>query len=170
VKGHEVTFRSVKTVVETIPNARFLIVGDGPRQSELERMVRDLGISEYVIFAGFVDNIPEIYSFSDAAVLSSWSEGLPQSLLQAMASGVPVIATRVGGVPEIVINEETGILVDAGDHEALAEGIVRILRDSTEAVRFTENAKKLVSEEHSLTHMIDRIEELYKELINSKNV
>ncbi len=96
VKGHEVTFKSVKMVVESVPHAKFLIVGDGPRKEALVNLVHDLGISGHVIFTGFVENIPEIYSFSDVAVLSSWSEGLPQSLLQAMAAGVPVVATRWG--------------------------------------------------------------------------
>jgi len=168
VKGHEVTLHAVKKVISASPDARFLIVGDGPRQAKLERMVKDLGISEYVIFTGFVDNIPEIYSFSDAAVLSSWSEGLPQSLLQAMASCVPVIATGVGGVSEVVINEKTGILVDAGDHEALAQGIIMILEDPDLGSGLAENGKELVFKEYSLKHMIDRIEGLYNKLLNNK--
>jgi glycosyltransferase involved in cell wall biosynthesis len=168
VKGHEVTLGTVKKVISASPDARFLIVGDGPRQAELEKMVKALGISEYVIFAGFVDNIPEIYSFSDVAVLSSWSEGLPQSLLQAMASGVPVVATGVGGVPEVVIHEKTGVLVEAGDHEALAKGVIKILTDNGFASQLVDNAKELVQKEHSLNHMIDKIEDLYNTLLKQK--
>jgi glycosyltransferase involved in cell wall biosynthesis len=168
VKGHEVTFRAVKTVVESMPDAKFLIVGDGPREAALKDYVADLNVSDHVIFSGFVDDIAEIYSFTDVAVLSSWSEGLPQSLLQAMASGVPVVATRVGGVPEVVIHEKTGLLVEAGDHEALAKGVIRILNEHGFASQIAENAKELVQKDHSLDHMIDKIEDLYNTLLKQK--
>lgn len=170
IKGHEVTLKAVKTVVDTFPQARFLLVGDGPRKEILERLVQDLGISQHVMFTGFVKDIPEIYSFSDIAVLSSWSEGLPQSLLQAMAAGVPVVATRVGGVPEVVIHEKTGLLVDPGDHEGLAKGIIRILGNPDMSARFAESAKKHVMDNHSVKYMVDKIEGLYKDLLEKKNI
>jgi glycosyltransferase involved in cell wall biosynthesis len=169
VKGHEVTLKSVKKVVESIPNARFLIVGDGPRRKELENMANEMGILEHVTFTGFVRDIPEIYSFSDVAVLSSWSEGLPQSLLQAMAAGVPVIATRVGGVSEIVIHEKTGILIEPGDHEALGKGIIQTFNNPDYAMQLAERAKDNVRKEHSVGHMVDKIEGLYKDLLNRCN-
>jgi glycosyltransferase involved in cell wall biosynthesis len=168
VKGHEVTLKSVKTVIAVFPNAKFLIVGDGPRKDALVNFTNELDISRHVIFTGFVENIPEIYSFSDVAVLSSLSEGLPQSLLQAMAAGVPVVATKVGGVPEVVLHEKTGVLTEPGDHEGLARGIIRILNNPDEAVQFTRNAKDLVLKEHSVHHMVDKIEGLYMSLLNQK--
>jgi glycosyltransferase involved in cell wall biosynthesis len=168
VKGHEVTFNAVKMVVESVPAAKFLIVGDGPRKEALEKAVRDLGISEYVIFTGYVEDIPEVYSISDVAVLSSWSEGLPQSLLQAMAAGVPVVATKVGGVPEVVINEKTGLLIEPGDHKALAKCIIKILNNRDFSLKIAESAKDHIMKEHSVTHMIDKIETLYKNLLNQK--
>ncbi|NOZ68482.1 MAG: glycosyltransferase family 4 protein [Deferribacteres bacterium] len=168
VKGHEVTLKAVKTVVESVPDARFLIVGDGPRKEALENMAAGLGISGHVIFTGFVEDIPGIYSFSDVAVLTSWSEGLPQSLLQAMAAGVPVIATRVGGVPEVVIHGRTGMLVEPGDHKALAEGIIKILNDPGLSMQLAGNARDTIVNEHSVTHMIDKIEGLYERLLRQK--
>ncbi|RJQ19420.1 MAG: glycosyltransferase family 1 protein [Nitrospiraceae bacterium] len=165
VKGHEVTLRAVKSVVDFFPNTKFLIVGDGPREETLKNLAKELGISEHVIFTGFVENIPEIYSFTDVAILSSWSEGLPQGLLQAMAAGVPVAATGVGGVPEVVINEKTGLLIGPGDHEGLAKGIIRLLNKPDEASRFAANAKELVLKGHSANHMIEKIEKLYKKLL-----
>jgi len=165
VKGHEITLRSVKVVMDAFPNAKFLIVGDGPRKEALVNFANELGITRHVIFTGFVENIPEIYSFSDVAVLSSLSEGLPQSLLQAMAAGVPVVATNVGGVPEIVIHEKTGLLIASGDHEGLAKGIIQILNRPVEALQFTAKAKELVRKEHSVNHMIDKIERLYEKLL-----
>jgi glycosyltransferase involved in cell wall biosynthesis len=169
VKGHEITLRAVKMVIEAFPNAKFMIVGDGPRRKELEGMVDDLGIRDYVIFTGFIENISEIYSFTDVAVLSSWSEGLPQSLLQAMAAGIPVVATNVGGVPEVVISEKTGILVEPGNYEAFAKGIIRILDNPSPASRFAESARSLVSKKHSLMQMLDQIEDLYRDILIQRN-
>jgi glycosyltransferase involved in cell wall biosynthesis len=168
VKGHEVTLSSVKKVIDAFPNAKYLIVGEGPARERLEKLSEDLGIARHVVFTGFIENIPEIYSFTDVAVLSSWSEGFPQSILQAMASGVPVVATKVGGVPEVVFHEKTGILIEPGDHEGLAKGIIRILNKPGEALRFAANAKELVLKEHSIEHMIDKIEGLYKKLLEKK--
>lgn len=169
VKGHEITLKAVRTVVGAFPDAKFLIVGDGPRRKALESLVSDLNISSHILFTGFIKNIPEIYAFTDVAVLSSWSEGLPQSVLQAMAAGVPVVVTNVGGVPEVVIHEKTGILVDPGDHEALAQGIIKILKNPLLSTRLAENAKSLVMKEHSVTHMLDKIESLYKDMLKRKH-
>lgn len=167
VKGHEVMLKGVRTVIEAFPEATFLIAGDGPRKNALEQLVKDLDIASYVIFAGFVENIPELYSFTDVAVLSSWSEGLPQSVLQAMAAGVPVVATKAGSVPEVVIHEETGLLVEPGDHEGIARSIARVLHEHELRDIMINNAKEIVKE-YSSEKMIERIESLYKELLRGK--
>lgn len=170
VKGHEITLKAVRKVIKTFLNAKFLIVGDGPRRRELEDMVKNLGISEYVIFTGFVENIPEIYSLADVAILSSWSEGVPQGLLQAMAAGIPVVATKVGGVPEVVVNDETGILVKAGDPESFAKGIIRILKNTSLSLRLAENARNIVAEKYSVSNMLNKLESLYQDLLKEKNI
>jgi len=170
VKGHEITLRSVKAVMDVFPNAKYLIVGNGPRKEALLNFTDELGIAEHVIFTGFAEDIPEIYSFSDVAVLSSLSEGLPQSLLQAMAAGIPVVATRVGGVPEVVIHERTGLLVESGDHEGLAKGIIRIFQNRDEAEKMSRDARELVLKEHTIDKMIDKIEGLYRKLLSKKAV
>lgn len=169
VKGHEVTLNAVKKVIEAVPQARFLIVGNGPRSEELKKLVNVLNISKYVKFTGFVQDIPEIYSFTDVAILSSWSEGLPQSLLQAMAAGVPVVATKVGGVPEVVIHRKTGLLVEPGDHEALGKGVVQLLNNHDYSLHLAEKAKENVIKKYSVNHMIKKTEELYMKLLNRKN-
>jgi glycosyltransferase involved in cell wall biosynthesis len=169
VKGHEVTLKSVHKVAESVPGVKFLIVGDGPRKRELERMAGEMDIAGHVVFTGFVEDIPEIYSFTDVAVLSSWSEGLPQSMLQAMAAGVPVVATKVGGVPEIVIHGKTGELVEQGDHEALGKGIIHILKNPDYAMQIAERARDNVMKEHAAGRMIEKIESLYKDLLDRCN-
>ena len=169
VKGHEVMLKSVAKVINQLPKAKFLLVGDGPDKKDLEEMANEMGIGKHVLFPGFIDNIPEIYSFTDIAILSSWSEGLPQSLLQAMAAGVPVIATNVGGVPEVVVHEESGILIEAGDHAALAEGIIRIINHPDLAVRMAGRAKEIILQGHSMNSMLDSIESLYQRLLREKH-
>lgn len=168
VKGHEVTLRSVKRVIGSFPHVRFLIVGDGPRREHLEEMVNELGISGYVLFTGFIENVAEVYSFTDVAILSSWSEGLPQSLLHAMAAGVPVVATKVGGVPEVVIHEETGILIEPGDSESLSKGIIRVLKDPLLREHMVSKAREIIKSRYTIDHMLDKTESLYRELLSRK--
>jgi glycosyltransferase involved in cell wall biosynthesis len=168
VKGHETTFRAVPDVVREFPHARFLIIGDGPRRAELERMTADLDIQEYVRFTGFIKDIGRVYAFTDVAVLSSWSEGLPQSVLQALACAVPVVATRVGGVPEVVHDEKTGLLAEPGDHTGLARQIIRVLREPERAAEMALAGKELVRASHSVGHMLDTLEVLYTSLLSER--
>lgn len=168
VKGHEITLKAAKQVLERFPDVVFFLAGDGPRKEALEKMAFELKISSRVIFAGFIENIKEIYSFSDLIVLSSWSEGLPQSLLQAMAAGVPVVSTKVGGVPEIVRNKETGILVEPGDFQSLSKGIISLLENHKLREQMINRAKELVANKYTLTHMLDKTESLYKDLLLRK--
>jgi glycosyltransferase involved in cell wall biosynthesis len=168
VKGHETTFRAVPAVVREFPHARFLIVGDGPRRAELERMADELGIQEYVRFTGFIEDIKRVYAFTDVAVLSSWSEGMPQSVLQALACTVPVVATRVGGVPEVVQHEKTGFLAEPGDHAGFAREIVRVLREPEKAHQTALAGRELVRNAHSVEHMLDRLEQLYTGMLGQR--
>ena len=108
-----------------------VIVGDGPDRPALESEARRLDLQSVVQLAGERNNIPELLAASDVFVLSSRSEGLPLSILEAMAAGLPVVATNVGGVPELVVQEETGFLVPPGDPQALAVALERLLGDST---------------------------------------
>ncbi|MBF0344783.1 MAG: glycosyltransferase family 4 protein [Nitrospirae bacterium] len=168
VKGQEITLQAFKKVLTELPHAKCLLVGDGPGRNRLLNVAKTLGISDNVIFTGYVDNVPDIYSFTDVSVLSSLSEGVPQSVLQAMAAGVPVVATRVGGVPEIVDHGGTGLLVDSGDHEALAAEILRLVKNPALAAELTKNAKTYALENHSLEAMVDKIERLYITLVQEK--
>ena len=168
VKGHEIMFRAVPDVVREFPQARFLVVGDGPRRAELERMADDLAIGEYVTFTGFIEDIRGVYTCTDVAVLSSWSEGLPQSVLQALACAVPVVATRVGGVPEVVKHEKTGFLAEPGDHGGLAREIIRVLREPEKAYQTALAGRELVRKDHSVERMLDQLEQLYAGLLGQR--
>lgn len=167
-KGHEITLKAFKFVLEKIPEAVLMIVGDGPSKPRILNEVKSLNLEEKVIFTGFLEDPSEVFSFADVNVISSWSEGLPQSLLQALAAGVPTVATAVGGIPEVLINNETGINVQPGDYRALAEGIIKLLTDYKWASEITQKGREIVKEKYSEETMIDKLEKLYKELLSKK--
>lgn len=167
VKGHEITLKAARIVQEKFPEARFLIVGDGPRREELKLMVKEMDLKN-VLFAGFLSDIREVLSFADISMLSSWSEGLPQSLLQSMAAGVPVVATAVGGIPEVVKDGITGFLVEPGDFKNLADRIIMILKQGIDSEMLT-RAKKAILKNHTREVMIEKIETLYKNLLIKKS-
>ena len=108
---------------------RLRVLGDGPDRPALERLLAELGLEQRVELAGDADDVPEQLAGADVFVLSSRSEGLPMSILEAMAAGLPVVATRVGGIPELVDDGRTGLLVGAGDVDALAEALQRLVDD-----------------------------------------
>lgn len=167
-KGHEITLKAARIVLDKAPDVRFLIVGDGPKRKRLEAQAKELAISDRVIFTGFLEDIGEIYSFSDMFISSSWVEGLPQSMTQAMASRLPVVVTAVGSVPEVITNEQNGLIIHPGDYEALGENILRIIADKELAGRLVKNAFELVQKKYTMEMMVDKIETLYKNLLKRK--
>ncbi|QWR77734.1 glycosyltransferase family 4 protein [Candidatus Magnetomonas plexicatena] len=164
VKGHEVTLKAVKKVVSEIPHAVFLFAGDGPKKNSLLKLSEELGITRNVLFAGYIKDVTTVFAVTDVSVLSSHSEGIPQSILQSMAAGVPVVATRVGGVPEIIENEKTGLLIPPNDHEALSAAIIRLINNPTVCNNLISNAREFVLKNHSIEVMLDKTELLYKRL------
>ena len=111
------------------PSIRVVIVGDGELRDELEARADALGLGDAVVFAGWRRDLPSVYADLDAVVISSHNEGTPASLIEAMATGCPVIATRVGGVPDLIVDGETGRLVPPGDREALAAALLALFRE-----------------------------------------
>lgn len=120
---------ATKAALERFPRTRFAFVGDGPLRKECEEMARRTGIEQHVTFFGHRSDIAGFYAAFDFLVLPSHNEGLPMSILEAMSAGVPVIATRVGSVPEAVIDGVTGLLVQPGKTDALANAIIRMAGD-----------------------------------------
>src|SRR5204863_4056449 len=128
---------------------KLVIVGDGPERDRLESAAARSGVSQRIIFAGQVADVQTFYAIANVFVLPSHTEGSPNVLLEAMAANVPIVATAVGGVPEIVENEESALLVPASDPAALLAAIARLLADAELGQRLTKNAAKLVVENHS---------------------
>ena len=147
-------------------SARFLIVGDGELRDALERQARELGLGEdQLLFLGFRDDLETIYADLDLLVLCSANEGSPVAIMEAMASGVPVVATDVGGVPDLVADGETGVLVPAGDPHALAEAITMLHSDPGLRRRLATAGRERIVATHSLNRVVPQYAAFYRELV-----
>ncbi len=161
-KGHEYLINSSKDVIREVPNSIFLFVGEGRMKDQLLQKIKDNNISEYFGLVGYQENLPEILSLIDIFVLPSISEGFPFSVLEAMAAGKPVIATNVGGVPEIITNNVNGILVEPTDSDALSRAMIILAKDEKKRNCLAEMGRKKVIENFSLEKMILTTEEIYR--------
>jgi len=142
-----------------------ILIGDGPQRPELEKKVRALGLEREIIFTGFCDDTPALYAAMDAFVLCSEREGFPMTVLEAMAAGVPVVATDVGGVNECVEHEKTGLLIPADEPEAIVQALMRLFGSPELRDLLVKNAGERVRNDFSLMQMARRHEALYFEIL-----
>jgi len=160
-KGQRHLIDAAALVVREVPEARFLIVGTGELKDTLKRQIRRLHLENNVILTGFRTDTLSILNGIDLFVMSSVTEGLGTSVLDAMAAGLPVISTRAGGIPESVVDGETGILVPVGDQTWLAQALVALLRAPTERVKFGEAGRRRAHNIFSADRMVDEIVSVY---------
>jgi glycosyltransferase involved in cell wall biosynthesis len=160
-KGHDVLLEAVRGVLERHPDARFRIVGDGPLRATIEARAHTLGVAGYVDFLGARDDVPEQLATSDVFAFPSLMEAFPNGVMEAMATGLPVVATDVGGIPELVHHERNGLLVPPGDPGALAAGIVRLLDDPAFADACGRAARETIAARYSFDRMVATFESLY---------
>ncbi len=161
--------RAAAQVAAAVPNVYFLVVGDGPLRAEVEQLARDLGISERLVLTGLRRDVPEQLAAMDIFALSSLWEGLPRVLPQAMASGLPVVATATDGSIEAVTDGENGFLVPPGQPAVLAESLIRLLRDPALARQMGEAGRHRVAE-FDVRTMVAQIDQLYQELLAKKGL
>jgi glycosyltransferase involved in cell wall biosynthesis len=147
-----------------LANARFLIVGEGELRPELERMIAEKGLEDVVTLTGFRKDVLEVLSRFDCFVLSSYLEGLCTSIMDAHALGIPVVATRTGGVPDLVIDGETGLLVPPREPTALADAIVRMIGDEDLKTRCSAQAKEK-SRSYGYETMVDKTLAAYRSVL-----
>ena len=147
------------------PDIRVVLVGDGELRDELEARSEALGLAGAVVFAGWRRDLASVYADLDAVVISSHNEGTPASLIEAMATGCPVIATRVGGVPDLIADGETGRLVPPGDREALAAALLAVFREPERTTRMAELARHRVLERYQAQRLVADVDRLYRELV-----
>jgi glycosyltransferase involved in cell wall biosynthesis len=153
--------RAAREVAAVHPDARFEIAGTGSLLDEMAGVARELGLADRVRFLGPVADVPEFLAGLDQFWLTSDWEGTPNVVLEAMAAGVPVIATAVGGTPEIVDSDRTGILIDAGDVAALVAAACRLMHDRRAAEEMGERARSAVKERFSIAAMVHATERVY---------
>ena len=161
-KGIDLFAEMAARILEKEPCTRFVVAGDGPQRTMLESLIAQLGIGASVEMLGRLDNMPEFYVSLDVLISSSRSEGLPMGLLEAMASGLPIVATAVGDVPSLVSNGETGILVLPNDVAALTEATLTLLRDPALCAQYGSSARTLVEKEFSANRMTQDNLEVYR--------
>lgn len=164
-KGIPFLLEAWKTVAGAVSGARLVLLGDGPLLGEMKRAVEELNISDTVYFAGHVSDVADHLRAADIFVLPSLQEGMPNALLEAMACGLPAVATKIGGVVDIVRDGENGILVEPGNPEALAEGVSRLLADSSCAERIGRAAAATISQHFSLETVAGKYLSLYRRLL-----
>ena len=162
-KNHDLFLRSAALVLREVPDAKFLIIGNGPERPRLESFAEELRITAAVRFLGTRSDIPELLSLLDVFMLTSHNEANPVSILEALSSGKPVVATRVGSVPETVREEVTGFLVPPNDAETMSGRVVTLLCDRLLSQRLGLAGRKLVERNGSLATMVKG----YESLINA---
>jgi glycosyltransferase involved in cell wall biosynthesis len=167
-KNHELFLRSAARALAARPDAHFLVIGDGHLRAGLEQLAHDLGLDNHVHFLGTRADIPQLLGLVDVLALSSHMEANPVSILEGLACGKPVVATRVGSIPESVREAETGFLVQPGDDMALAERVVQLFNDRALAQRLGAAGRQLVVDHWSLERMVTGYEQLIRNIYLAK--
>lgn len=168
IKRFDVLIKGFARVKAKMPNAHLVLVGEGDLRDELTALAASLGLGESVHFTGYTTT-PQYYHYIfDVFALTSRAEGTPQAVIEAGVAGRPVIASRVGGLPELVEDEQTGLLFPSGDDAALADGLLRILEDRALAQRFGQAGRERVESRYDIKRMVDDYHRDYLEMLPAK--
>ena len=161
-KGHDYLLEAFARLRADFPDWHLLIIGDGPWRPRLDERLRHLDLTACVTFAGNQDDVPAWLNALDLFALPSFGdEGVPQSIMQAMACGLPVVSTPVGGIPEAVRNEETGLLVPPKDAASLAASLARLMRDDALRLRMGRSGRQRALDHFGIDIMLDRMESVF---------
>ena len=167
IKNQRMMIKALHRLRETVPQAVLLLAGDGPEREALESLTAELGLQDRVVFAGFISDIADHLDAMDVFLLTSFSEGTSMTLLEAMCLGKPIVATRVGGNIEVIDNDNTGVLIDSDDTDALVAAIERLASDNRWSKHLGEQAQRMFNARFSLHHMVSNYQQLYDSLIKS---
>lgn len=162
VKDHAMLVQSFRMVLDKLPQAKLLIIGDGSERHNLEQLVDELDLEGHVRFLGIRSDIANLLACMDVVALSSREEGLPLCILEAMAAGKPVVATEIGGIPTVVRHGETGLLVPSGDAHAMATALLTILNDAGQGSRMGKNGRQLIEQRYDIKKSLAIYQSLYK--------
>jgi glycosyltransferase involved in cell wall biosynthesis len=167
-KGFDVLLRAVASLVRDGLDVGLLIAGEGKQRDELQALIDRLGLSERVRLMGYCPDPRPVYEAADLFVLSSLREGLPNVVLEAMAMGTPVVATRVAGVPRVISDCDDGLLVESGSADALAAALARLLRDETLRRRLADAGRATVEQRYSFDRRMQKLAAIYDTLLRGR--
>ncbi len=165
IKNHLCFLKAARVIAEKMDNVRFLIIGDGELREHLEQKTRELELESKVIFMGFQHNLTKIYSGLDVVTLSSFNEGLPVALIEAMAAGKPVVSTDVGGVRDLILDGDNGLLVPSNDPRALALAIMYLLAKPGRRTMMGEAGRRKAYPLFDKNRLLEDIDRLYRSLL-----
>jgi glycosyltransferase involved in cell wall biosynthesis len=168
IKAHEVFFAAAARIQRALPDARFLVIGDGERRAELEQVVEAAGLAPSTRFLGWRADLARVYADLDVVALTSHNEGSPVALIEAMACRRPVVSTSVGGVPDVVRHGDTGWLVPDGDDAALADRVLQVLARPDLAQQAAESGRSHVRATYGADRLIDDVERMYERLLAAR--
>ena len=166
-KGHRYLIKAAAEVVRQVPDARFVIVGEGELESALRKQIKDLHLARHVLLAGFRPDALSLQKGFDLFAMSSVTEGMGSVLLDAMAIGQAIVATRAGGIPEVVIHDQTGVLVPTRDAQALAASIVTLLGDPARRAELGAAGRERVRASFSVERMVQATLDAYARLVDT---
>lgn len=167
-KGHDILLQAAPAVISAHPTVRFLLLGAGSDQQQAQKLVAKFGLENHVLLPGFRKDIPDCLQAADYYVQPSRSEGLGTGVLEAGASGLPIVASRVGGIPDIICTRDHGTLVEPENPDAFAEGILSMLSQPDRARSQGETVKTHILKEFSLIRLIERTLQLYERVSENK--
>ena len=167
IKGHRVLVEALGYLKDEFPGLHAVIVGSGGQHHALLAQADSLGVRDRIHLVGHRDDIEQCLAGMDCFVFPSLNEGMGRALIEAMAAGLPVVASRVGGIPAIVRHEENGLLVEAGDGRALSEALRRILGDPQLADRLGRNASRTIGHAFGVKAMVDAVESVYRRALQA---
>ncbi|KEO83302.1 glycosyltransferase [Tumebacillus flagellatus] len=165
VKGHTYLLKAIRKIVQERQDVVFPWIGEGDLHQELEREAKELGVDSYIKFMGFRKDVPDLLPQLDVFVLPSLSEGLSVAILEALAVGVPMIATAVGGTPEVITDGVDGLLVPSANPDALAEAVCLLVKNTELRERLAKAGQEMVFRRFALSRLVQETTDLYKNLL-----
>ena len=168
VKGQDILIEAMSKVVAHVPSAKLLLVGEGKMEKALRDKVRHLNLNDHVRFFSIVDRTYEMLSLFDVFAMPSRQEGLGLSIMEAQAAGLPVVASRIGGIPSLIEDGKTGVLVEPENHDALAEAIITLLQDRARMNKIGMAGREFIGRNFSADKMLDKVVVLYEQLMVKK--
>jgi glycosyltransferase involved in cell wall biosynthesis len=167
VKRTDDVLRAFRELLDRDVDAWLCLVGDGPDRAHMERRAHELGIARRCLFVGYQDDVAPYYEAIDALLLPSVNEGTPVSVIEALAAGRPAVATRVGGVPDVVRDGVDGFLSDVGDASTLADRLAELARDPERRAEMGRKGREHVVQRYAVDRLVDDVDRLYRELLSA---